>query len=241
MKVGALYGIGVGPGDPDLITVKAVDILSRCLHVFVPKAKPGVGSLSLSIAKHHLRPDAEIHEIVYPMTTDEGELASRWREASDQIIAVLRTGKDACFLTLGDPFLYSTYIYLVQALRKRNSDIKVVTVPGVTAFSAAAALGEFPVGKGKEPVIVIPTADDLTAVRRVLRMTGTVVLMKIGQRLPQVLDALEEARAIDRAVFVARAGQADERVETDLRKLRKGSSESGNLSLILVHVSEERT
>ncbi len=96
---------------------------------------------------------------------------------------MLETGADACFLTLGDAFLYSTYIYLLRALRIRIPDVDVVTVPGITSFSAAAAIAEFPIGEAKKPVTIVPTADDLDEVRRAVSSGGAVILMKIGKRL----------------------------------------------------------
>ena len=115
------------------------------------------------------------------MTADREELAEKWDAAAARVAEVLTAGEDACFLTLGDPLLYSTYIYLLRALRKRLPDLKAVTVPGIMAFGAAAALAEFPVGEGREPVTIVPAADDLTDVRRALAQGGTVVLMKIGK------------------------------------------------------------
>jgi precorrin-2/cobalt-factor-2 C20-methyltransferase len=103
------------------------------------------------------------------------------------------------------------------------------------AFAAAAALTNFPLGEGKEIVSIIPTADDLSSVRRALATGGTVVLMKIGARLQSVLDLLEEHAALDRAVFVARAGLDGQYLETDLRKLRGTEPKAGYLSVVLVH------
>ena len=100
----------------------------------------------------------------------------------------LAAGEDCCFLTLGDALLYSTYIYLLRELRAIGPAVTIVTVPGVTAFSAAAALTNFPVGQGKQPVTIVPASDDLDAIRPALDRGGTVVLMKIGRRLQQVLD-----------------------------------------------------
>ena len=236
MKRGTLYGIGVGPGDPELITVKGANILARCRHVFVPKARIASDSLALSIAARYLGCTTKIYELVFPMTSEFEELSRRWRESAREIITVLERGDDACFLTLGDPLLYSTYIYLLREIRAMAADADVVTVPGVMAFSAAAALAEFPIGEAKEPVVVIPTADDLEEVRQSLKKKGTVILMKIGKRLPDILDVLEDAGLIDQGVFVSHAGMANQRVETDLRTLRKESAEAGYLSIILVHV-----
>ena len=241
MKRGTLYGIGVGPGDPELITVKGANILSRCRHAFVPKARTASDSLALSIAARYLGCSTKIHELVFPMTSEREELSLRWGESAREIITVLERGEDACFLTLGDPLLYSTYIYLLREIRARVPDMNVVTVPGVTAFSAAAALSEFPIGEAKEPVVVIPTADDLEEVRQSLKEKGTVILMKIGRRLPDILNILEEAGLIDRSVFVSHAGMSNQRVETDLRTLRNAGDKAGYLSIILVHTGGEKT
>jgi precorrin-2/cobalt-factor-2 C20-methyltransferase len=151
----------------------------------------------------------------------------------------LKSGEDACFLTLGDPLLYSTYIYLLRELKALWPEAGVVTVPGITAFSAAAALAGFPVGEKKETVTIIPTADNLEDVRRVLSGGGTVILMKIGQRLREVLNLLEEAKVIDRSVFVSHAGMENERVESNLRRLRGEDPQAGYLSIILAHAEEK--
>lgn len=241
MSHATLYGIGVGPGDPELITVKGANALSRCSHVFVPKARAKSESVARSIAERHIPAEAEIHEVVFPMVTDRAELERRWDASARAVAEVLEAGEDACFLTLGDPHLYSTYVYLVRALRKRGGDFSIVTVPGVTAFSAVAALTDFPVGEAKDPVVIVPTADDLEDVRRALDMGGTVVLMKVGARLQAILDLLDETDAIDRAVFVSRAGLPGERVETNLRKLHGQPDDVGYLSTILVRASEGAT
>jgi precorrin-2/cobalt-factor-2 C20-methyltransferase len=239
VKLGTLHGVGVGPGDPELITLRGVSTLARCRNVFVPKPERDSDSVALSIARQHVRPDAKIGELVFPMTSDPKDLDRRWEDSAQQVARVLERGEDACFLTLGDPLLYSTYIYLVRALRRLVPAVAVVTVPGIMAFAAAAALSNFALGEGKEPVSILPTADDLSAVQRALTAGGTVVLMKIGARLHSVLDLLEEHSTLDRAVFVARAGLDGQHIETDLRKLRQGEPKAGYLSVVLVHSSQE--
>jgi precorrin-2/cobalt-factor-2 C20-methyltransferase len=239
MKTGTLFGIGVGPGDSDLITVKGAKILSECRHVFVPKSREDAESVAMNIAAKHVNPQAKIHQILFPMTTDRSELQARWAESARAVAEVLETGADACFLTLGDAFLYSTYIYMLQALRDRIPNLNVVTIPGITAFSAAAALAEFPIGKAKEPVTIVPTADDLDAVRNALSAGGTVILMKIGKRLDRILDILEEKGMLEQGVFVSHAGMENQRVETDLRKLRGEGPEKGYLSILLVRAKPQ--
>lgn len=234
-EFGTLYGIGVGPGDPGLMTVKGASLLGECRHVFVPKARTEANSLALSIAKAYLREEAEIHELVFPMSADEEELSAHWRKNAKEINDLLRSGEDACFITLGDPFLYSTFIYLVRELRLLRPGARIVSVPGVTAFSAAASLCTFPVGEGRDGVTIIPAVEDIDQIRRVLQDKGTVILMKIGKRLREIIDLLEEEGVIDGSVFVSRVGMADQRLEADLRSLRDAAPETGYLSIVLVH------
>lgn len=239
MSVGIFYGIGVGPGDPELITVKGAAILGRCRHVFVPKARRAAASVALNIARRYVADGATIHERVFPMTRDRAELARRWRAAAREVAKVLRGGADVCFLTLGDPLLYSTYIYLLRALRDELPDLRAVTVPGIPSFCAAAALTGFALGAGKEAVRIVPTADDLAAVEDALRQGGTIVLMKIGERLPAILGILAQRGVLERAVLVARAGQEGQRVVTDLRQLGPADASVGYLAVILIHAGEE--
>lgn len=239
MNAGTLFSIGVGPGDPDLITVKGARLLSGCSNIFVPKARQAHGSVALAIARRHISPDAVIHELVFPMTSCREELSCRWKENASAIAAVLAEGEDACFITLGDPCLYSTGIYLMRELRRLMPDVRIVTIAGVTSFSAASALTGFPVGQGKHPVKIVPVDDNLDEVRSSLKQPGTLILMKIGRRLNAVLDLLEDCGRIEESVFISRAGMEDERVETDLRVLRDAALKAGYLSIILVRAKEE--
>lgn len=240
MKPGTLYGIGIGPGDPELITLKGARLIAACRHLFVPKARTAAESVALAIARPLVPPEATIEELHFPMTADETELAEKWDAAAARVAAVLAAGEDACFLTLGDPLLYSTYIYLLRALRRRLPDLQAVTVPGIPAFGAAAARAAFPVGEGRSPVTIVPAADDLTAVRRALAAGGTVVLMKIGRRLAEVLALLEAEGLLARSVFVSHATMAEERLERDLARLKEEGPEAGYLSILLVDAGAGR-
>ncbi|MDH5510986.1 MAG: precorrin-2 C(20)-methyltransferase [Nitrospinota bacterium] len=232
---GTLYGIGVGPGDPELVTVKAANLLGRVGRVFAPKARIKAESVALKIIESYVGKEAQVTELVFPMVADQAELELKWDESATVIAECLKSGEDACFITLGDPLLYSTYIYLLRALRKIMPEARVVTVPGITAISSVAALTSFPIGEGREQVTIVPAADDLAQVRRAVEAGGTVALMKIGKRLGPVLDLLERMDAIDDAVFVSNSGMENQRVETDLRKLKGETEETGYLSTILLH------
>jgi precorrin-2/cobalt-factor-2 C20-methyltransferase len=228
----------VGPGDPELITVKAVRVLSSCRHVCVPKAKDLAHSIALEIARPYIGAGAIIHETTFLMTADKKLLEQSHREAALEILGILRKGEDCCFLTLGDPMLYSTYIYLVRELLGLEPAAPIQTIPGITAFSAAAALTNFPVGEGKQPVTIVPASDDFGSLARALDGGGTVVLMKVGGRLQKVLAELAHRGLMERAVFVSHAGQDGQRIETDLRRLRGASQETGYLSIMIIQGGE---
>ena len=239
MKSGTLYGIGIGPGDPELITLKGARLISACRNLFVPKAQTAAESVALAIARPLVGPEAKIEELLFPMTADRDELICHWDAAAARVAAVLEGGEDACFLSLGDPLLYSTYIYLLRALRKRMPDLRAITVPGITAFGAAAALTDFPLGEGRETVTIVPAVDDLAGIRRVIAAGGTVVLMKIGKRLPEIIDLLDGEGLLESCVFVSHATMPEQRVETDLRRLATEGPEAGYLSILLVHAGEK--
>lgn len=239
MSIGTFYGIGVGPGDPELITLQGKKILERCRYVFVPKARRKAESIALSIAKESIPPDSTIQEVVFPMVTDKTTLKNHWNVAATDIVELLSKGNDVAFLTLGDASLYSTHIYLVRALKERLPELEVVTVPGIAAFSAVAALTGFPVGEGKSPVAIIPTSDDFTQIEQAIGLGGTVVLMKVGKRLAEILDLLGKHELLSRSVFVARAGLDGERIETDLENLDVQDPHLGYLSVILVDARKE--
>ncbi len=162
--------------------------------------------MALEIARPHLRADAIVHQSTFLMTSDRGLLRQSHGQAAREVLAVLETGEDCCFLTLGDAMLYSTYVYLLRECGRIARHVRVETIPGVTAFSAAAALSGFAVGEGKQPVTIVPASDDFAQFRRALDFGGTVVLMKVGNRLQAVLDELEARGLTEHAVFVSRAG-----------------------------------
>lgn len=215
-------------------------MLSACRHVYVPKTQAAAESIALDIARSYLRPDAVTHELTFPMTADEHLLRESWREAAREVHRTLAAGDDCCFLTLGDPFLYSTYVYLSRELRAIDAGAKIVTIPGITAMSAAAAVAGFPIGQQKRLVTIVPGSDDMGQFTASLDRGGTVVLMKIGRGLETVLAELESRGLLDRAVFVSHAGMPQQVVETDLRRLRGMPEHTGYLSILLVDASPSK-
>jgi precorrin-2/cobalt-factor-2 C20-methyltransferase len=205
---GKFYGIGVGPGSPDLLTLKAADLLRRVPVIFVPVKASGESSSAMKIIAPFLDllDGQEIQELVFPMTRSFLDLKEGWKLAAEDVLTVLDEGKDAAFITLGDSVLYSTYAYLLDALLELEPDLAVETIPGITSFSAAAALFNRALACGKESLAVVPATRGVEFLKNVLGSFENVVLLKVASVLDDVLDILKELDRLDEAVFISRCG-----------------------------------
>lgn len=202
---GKFYGIGVGPGSPDLLTLKAVDLLKRIPVIFVPVKVQGESSCAMEIIAPFLD-GQEVRELIFPMTRDTKELEKGWELAAEDVFAVLNEGKDAAFITLGDSVLYSTYTYLLDALLRIEPDLAVETIPGITSFSAAAALLNRALTCGQDALAVVPATRGMEFLKMALDNFENVVLLKVAPVLDEVLDLLRELGRLDDAVFISRCG-----------------------------------
>jgi precorrin-2/cobalt-factor-2 C20-methyltransferase len=216
-EAGTLYGIGLGPGDPELITVKGLRLLRAADVVFLPTRRADAASYAGRIAADYLAPERQsVVPLVYP--AGRGATAhERWNANADQIAARLRGGQVGAFLTEGDPLLYSTFVHALVPLRARHPDVNVRVVPGVWSGSAAAARLAEPLADGDDRVAVLPATYALSDLERVLTTFDTVVLLKPAGDLRALRTAL--ARAGATAVWVERVGRPEERVVRDLSSL----------------------
>lgn len=235
---GTFYGVGVGPGDPELLTLKAVRVLSNCDCIYVPTSKLSRQGYLGEVARHYAGQDCEIREVTFSLAANVAERSNHWRETAGEIASRLRARENVALVTLGDALLYSTYIYLLRALREVAQDAKVETVPGISSFSLAAALTGTPLGEGKQSLRVMPTVVDMLEVERAVAEGCGLVLMKIGVRLQSIINLLERLNALERSVFVSRAGLPGQRVEVDLSCLRDADENAGNLAVIIVQAVE---
>lgn len=233
-KPGTFYGVGVGPGDPELLTLKAARVLSSCDCLYVPTSKFSRESYVGEVAQRYAAPGCEIREVAFSLATNAEERSQHWRETAIEIATRLRAGENVALLTIGDALLYSTYIYLLRALRDVDPTVTVETVPGISAFSLAAALTDTPLGEGNQSLRVIPAVTDMETIEKAVEEGGGLVLMKIGARLQAVIELLDRLEVLESSVFVSRAGLPGQRIETDLRRLRSADEGAGNLSVIIV-------
>ncbi len=214
-RLGVFYGVSVGPGDPELLTLKASRVLQACPVIAAPQTRDGT-RLALSIAEQAVDLNGkELLSLPFPMSHDRAELEAAWQRDAALVARYLARGEDVAMVVLGDVSTYSTYAYLMERLRQRGYPTEMI--PGVTSFAAVASrLGESLV-EGGEALHVLPAShpDQLAG----LDLPGTKVLMKSGRALPGVRAVLEEKNLLDRAWLVANCGLPGELVCRDLREL----------------------
>lgn len=228
---GVFYAVGVGPGDPKLLTLQAVELLQQAQIVVVPQAARGQESLALAVAGKYLPPDCRVSHLHFPMTKDEGQLEKAWNEALQAVRACLDKGEDVLFLTIGDPMLYSTCIYVLQRLKQHYYPVQVV--PGVPSFCAAAAAAAFPLVMGNERMAVLPWDQKEPPPAALLSSFDAVVLLKVASGLPHAANTLREAGLLEESVMVSNCGREDEEISTDLEKVTRRETPPPYLSLIL--------
>lgn len=216
---GKFYGLGVGPGDPDLITVKAFRILQEVDMICVPRSSADRESLALQVVRGITGKEYRHLELSFPMSRDRGVLEESWAAAGEEVALKVRQGNRVAFVTIGDPMFYSTYGYVLQHIRSRHPNLETETVPGVMAMSACASLLGSPLAEGEETLAVLPAAYGLDELEDVIRRFDNVVLMKVNKKVEEVSGLLNRLGAAGRAVYFSRCGYEDQFVTADLEGL----------------------
>ncbi len=217
---GVLYGIGVGPGDPELLTLKAARLLRQAPVVAVPK-RCGGRSYAFSIVANLIdERRQEVLDLPFAMNKDEAAMLPQRREAARLVLDRLRTGRDVAFLTEGDPFFYSTFVHLFETVTTEAPEVKIEIVPGVNSVNASAIAARVPLAVGEERVAILPATYEGGKLRKALREFDTVVLVKVNSVLDEVIDLLGALGLKDRALLVEKCGSPDERVVRDLDRVR---------------------
>ena len=218
MKRGILYGVGVGPGDPELITRKAQRIIAQAAVLAVPDKGSGEKT-ALTIAGE-LAEGKEILLCDAPMVRDEAALDAAYEANADRVCALLDGGKDVAFLTLGDPTVYSTYLYLHRKVTARGYEAEII--PGVPSFCAVADSMKMPLAAWSEDLLVMPVGrkggGDLG---EILRQHDNVVFMKPSANQEALVRAIRENGLEDSFVLVTKSGTGEERLITDFGELEQ--------------------
>ena len=224
---GIFYVIGIGPGDPELLTLKALRLLSACQTLVVPKGHEDGNSTALAIVEK-IVPLAgkEIIEIYFPMkkirmdAAPDPEVDAAWRRAAVEVISRIRAGNNVAFPTLGDPAIYSTGFYTCQTLLELAPDIQTIIVPGVSSIGACAATAGIPLCQGDDMMAVVPATFDNQKLTEIFNTFQTVVLMKVHRVMERIVRLLSEQGLLDHAILVERTAQDRERIIHDLTTVR---------------------
>lgn len=226
-NLGKVYVIGIGPGAPDLMTVKAVKILTEVPVLCFPRGKEEGSSVAMSIVSKVISFNGkEVIEAHFPMKkisdkdTASCDVSSKWEETVEVILSHVLKGKDIAFPTLGDPLLYSTFFYIHDKLLNLLPSLQVIIVPGVSSMSASSASAGIPLCLGSERMALLPATYEEEKLKETLLNFDTVILMKVNKIFDKILAILEELGLVDSAVVVEMASTDKERIIKDLRSIK---------------------
>ena len=214
-----LYGVGVGPGAPDLLTLRAHRLLNKVDVLAIPRPNAWSSSLAWRIVKENIdeNPDQEKLFLTFPMSKDPEVIRPHWQAAFEAIQDRLAAGRSVAFITQGDPMVYSTFIYLYGHAQRNWPEIPVEIIPGICSINAVPSCTGVPLVDGQENFAVIPASYYGENIRPILRDFDAVVLMKVSSVMPLIIKILEEEGLLDKAVYIERATSDQQKIIPDLR------------------------
>lgn len=217
-----LTAVGCGPGDPELLTMKAVKAIQNADVIMCPTSKEGKPSIALSVVSSIMdkSKNQEIIDLIFPMTKDRDVLETTWENNSKILADKVLSGKKVVYLTVGDPYLYSTWIYLHRELQEKHPEITITVIPGIVSMFTFASKVGISLAEGGEKMTVIPSCYDLTQVKELAKNSDTMVFLKDGRYFDQVIELLKEAGFSDDSLFAI--GQDLDTKDEIVRKLTLG-------------------
>ena len=229
---GTLYGIGTGPGDPELLTLKAINTIKKCSVIAVPKTGESE-RIAYGIVEKHLE-EQELLECQFSMSRDLEKRMEARLIAAAEIIKHLDDGKDVAFVTLGDPTTYSTYMYMHRIVASQGYDTKII--PGITSFTAAAAELGISLCEGDETLLIIPASQNEN-IDELLMKPGNKVIMKSGESLREVLGKLKDRGYGNKTKIACAATMENQRLYESIDDY-ENSQPGGYLTLVIVKEHE---
>ncbi len=214
---GKFYGVGVGVGDEEELTLKAVRILKEADILVLPEAKKSEGSTAFEIVKNYLREDAEKLFLEFPMLEDVKEKEKIRVENAKAIREELEKGKTVVFLTIGDPMIFSTYTYILEHLEE--TDV-VETVPGITSFGSMASRLNIPLVIGDEDLKIV-SLNKNTDIHKEIENNTNIVFMKLSRNFERLKKALEDTENLENSILISNCGKGNEEIITDVANTEK--------------------
>ena len=198
-----LIGIGVGPGDPELLTVKAVNAIHNADIIMCPASKEDRPSIALSVVSSLIdkSKNQKIVKLIFPMTKDKNILEETWKKNAKIMAETVLSGKNVVYLTVGDPYLYSTWIYMHKDLKENYPDMEISVIPGIVSMFTFASKVGVSIAEGAEKVAIIPSCYDLSSVKEIAKNSETMVFLKDGRYFDQVIQVLKESGFPNDSIF----------------------------------------
>ena len=198
-----LIGIGVGPGDPDLLTVKAVNAIHDADIIMCPASKEDRPSIAFSVVSPLIdkSKNQEIVKLIFPMTKDKNILENTWKKNAKIMAEKVLLGKNVVYLTVGDPFLYSTWIYMHKDLKTNYPNMEISVIPGIVSMFTFASKVGVSIAEGAEKVAIIPSCYDLSSVKEIAKNSESMIFLKDGRYFDQVIEVLKESGFPDDSIF----------------------------------------
>lgn len=233
MSLGTIFGVGLGPGNPRLVSLAAVDVMQSVSSVVVPRSRADADSRALAIARPHLPASCEIKPCLLPMSDDSAKLNEAWDAAAQVLLAEARAGRDVAYLVLGDALLYSTWSYVLRTLQRLAPEVPTCTIPGIPAMAACAAELQVPLAEGREPLLIWPDQppDDPEPLFSVAR---NLVFMKAAGHAGTLARVAEKTGASVAAV--RNCGFANQEMTTDLSAWEGGRE---YFTTVLMHLEKK--
>ncbi|MEC2073872.1 precorrin-2 C(20)-methyltransferase [Alkalihalophilus marmarensis] len=229
---GTLYGLGVGPGDPELLTIKAFRKLKETEVIAYPKKRKGSKSYAHRIIDLYIKPEEkEMLGLVFPMTKDPAILEREWSNTVNLVWEYLKKGKDVAFVTEGDPLLYSTFIHMMKLMKSRHPEVNIQTVPGISSINGAASRLGIALAEGDDHVAIVPARDDFAEMKRVIIENDCVIFIKVAKVMDLMLDVLRELDLVDKASVVTKV-TSDEEIVWDIHELDRAELEYLTLMVV---------
>ncbi|MED3789104.1 precorrin-2 C(20)-methyltransferase [Peribacillus frigoritolerans] len=210
-NLGTLYGLGVGPGDPELITVKAFRVIQESPVIAYPKKRKGSKSYAHRIVEVYIRPEEkEMLGLVFPMTKDQATLDREWNGTVEKVWQKLNEGKDVAFVTEGDPLLYSTFIHMMKLMQELHPEVEIKTVPGISSFNGSASRLGIALADGDDHVAIVPARDDYEAMKKAIEDHDAVVFIKVAKVIDLMISVLKDLDLLEKASVVTKVTSDEE-------------------------------
>lgn len=219
MQLGTLYGIGIGTGDPELITLKGWRQLQNAPVVAFPSGLNNQPGVAETIIQPWLKPEQIQLSLTFPYVQDESLLHQAWTEAAEKVWFYLNQGQDVAFACEGDISFYSTFNYLAQTLNHNHPQVSIVAIPGIASPMAAAAVLGLPLTVRDQRLTVLPALYHIDRLEQALNSAEVVVLMKVGSVYGQVWQFLKQRNLLAQAYIVERATQPNQKIYSNLEQL----------------------